>query len=339
MTTPWLVRARRRVGSALMDGFFRGASQLGTLHPRVRPRRHGVVVSRNQRYRDGDEPAHVLDIWTPTRETDGPASRAAPLPPARAARRGPDGRLPVVLYCHGGGFRILSKETHWLPALMFARDGWLCVNINYRLAPTHPFPAAIEDVCAAWTWVVQHADALGADLSRVVFAGESAGANLATALTIATCSPRPEPWAADVYRLGVRPRAVLPAMGILQVSDYQRFRRAQPHLRPFLADRIRECSTGYLPDGVGHPLADPLVALESDLGLAHPFPPTWSAGGLRDPIVDDTRRLEAALARRGVQHQVTYWPDGFHAFHMFVNRPDARQVWADMLAFADQHAG
>ena len=50
-----------------------------------------------------------------------------------------------MLYVHGGGFRILSKDTHWIMGLAFARRGFLVFNIGYRLAPKHPFPAAIAD--------------------------------------------------------------------------------------------------------------------------------------------------------------------------------------------------
>ena len=91
-----------------------------------------------------------------------------------------DGPLPVVMYIHGGGFRILSKDTHWMMGLAFARRGYLVFNVGYRLAPTHPFPAAIEDSCRAFEWVVAHAARFGGDLERLVIAGESSGATPTT---------------------------------------------------------------------------------------------------------------------------------------------------------------
>ena len=104
-----------------------------------------------------------------------------------------------MFYVHGGAFHLLSKDTHWLMGLVFARFGYLVVNISYRLAPKHPYPAAIEDTCDAYRWLAQRVAALGGDPDRVVVAGESAGGNLITALTIAACQRRTEPWARAVF--------------------------------------------------------------------------------------------------------------------------------------------
>ena len=190
-------------------------------------------------YLDDAHAHHRLDVYRPVKR---------------------DGPLPVVLYIHGGGFRILSKDTHWLMAIAFARRGYVVFNINYRLAPRHPFPAAVEDGCAALAWVVENAARFGGDADRLVLAGESAGANLATSLAVAASSPRPEPWARRVWDAGARPGAVLPACGILQVTDVDRFARRK-RLSAFLRDRLHEVEDGYLPSthprGPARDLADP----------------------------------------------------------------------------------
>ena len=124
-----ILEARRKAGGALAHGFFAGAARLGRLHPLSKPERHGVEVERDLAYlAESRHAEHRLDIYRPS-DMEGP--------------------LPTVLYIHGGGFRLLSKETHWLMALSFARRGYLVFNVGYRLAPDHPFPAAIEDVAAA----------------------------------------------------------------------------------------------------------------------------------------------------------------------------------------------
>ena len=84
-------------------------------------------------------------------------------------------------------------------------------NINYRLAPRHPFPAAIEDACAAVQFVARRAAEFGADASRLVVAGESAGANLAVSLALCGTYRRPEPFARAVFDAGIQPRAVAAA--------------------------------------------------------------------------------------------------------------------------------
>src|SRR5439155_19026230 len=124
---------------------------------------------------------------------------------------------------HGGGFRILSKDTHWVMGLAYARRGYLCANISYRLAPRHPYPAAVADACAAYAWVVERIREHGGDAARLVLAGESAGGNLVTALAVAASYRRSEPYARAVWDTGVSPAAVIAACGILQVSDTERF--------------------------------------------------------------------------------------------------------------------
>ena len=307
---------RKRAGSLVVDGFFNGLSRLGRLHPKARPTRHGVAVEPNVAYKPGGNPAHLLDIWRPVGAPVGQA-------------------LPTLFYVHGGGFRILSKDTHWVMALHFARRGWQVVSINYRLAPQYPFPAAIEDTCDAYVWLVQHAAELGVDLGHLVLAGESAGANLVTSLAVALTFPRPEPFAQRAFATGVLPRAVLPACGILQVTDVDRVARRKPQMTQFTADRLHEVADGYLgkaPHG-DVTLADPLLLLESDTPTSRPLPPMFAGVGTWDPLLDDTRRLGHALDRRGVVHEVRYYPKQLHAFHAFVTLPQARAYWDHQFAF------
>jgi acetyl esterase len=304
---------RKRVGGVLTDGFFEGLSRLGRLHPNARPERHGVEVLRDLPY--GDDPAHRLDVWRPI-------ARSAP--------------SPAVLYIHGGAFRILSKDTHWIMALAFARRGCTVFNVGYRLAPRHPFPAAVVDVCRALEWVASHGNDYGADLSRFVLAGESAGANLATSLTLALCFERQEPFARAAFATGLVPRAVVPMCGVFQVSDQDRFRRRKAHLPAVLFDRLLETETAYLPPGVRDPeleLADPVRVLESDRPPQRPLPPFFLSVGTADPLLDDTRRLGRALHRRGVTVDVRYYPGELHAFQALVFRPQARVAWRETFGF------
>jgi acetyl esterase len=241
---------------------------------------------------------------------------------------------PVVLYIHGGGFRILSKETHWLMAAAFARRGYLVFNINYRLAPADPFPAAVEDASAALTWVHAHAADYGGDPDRIVLAGESAGGNLVTALAIGACYDRPEPYTVSLREMPV-PVAVLPACGLLQTTDVARVRRRRPKMSRFVQQRLQECETGYLAASAAanFDLADPLLVLEAGRAPLRALPPFMAICGTRDPLLDDTRRLGAALDRLGVDNEVRVYPGEVHAFHAFLWRPEARRAWGDMFAF------
>ncbi len=304
--------ARQAALVRLLDGGFSTLSRLGRLHPAATPARHGVTVQRNVPYRQEGAPLH-LDVYRP-------AGRA--------------GLLPVVLYIHGGGFRALAKDTHWLMGLAFARRGFVVFNIDYRLAPTHPFPAAPQDVCAAYRWVVENAHHHGGDSRRLLVAGESAGANLAVVAAVAACWERPEPWARAVFETGVVPRAILPACGALQVSDPARLGGDLPF---FARDVLAHMERAYLGNGAG-PLADPLRVLEDAPSADRPLPPFYAPVGTADPLLDDTRRLAAALERRGVRCEARYFPGEVHAFHALLWRRAARECWREMLAFAELHS-
>jgi acetyl esterase len=88
--------------------------------------------------------------------------------------------LPVVVFIHGGGWSVGDLDTYDGQARMHAVGAEaVVVSIDYRLAPEHPYPAAVDDVWAATQWVARNAGQIGADPDRVAVAGDSAGGNLA----------------------------------------------------------------------------------------------------------------------------------------------------------------
>ena len=157
---------------------------------------------------------------------------------------------------------------------------------------------------------------------------------------MATCFQRPESYAQSVFETGVVPRATLPACGLLQVSEPERFLRNQS-LLPFIADRILAVSRGYLPNTGGDPnryaLADPLLLLESAEQPARPLPPFFAIVGESDPIADDTLRLRTSLKTRNVPFEVRTYPKQGHAFHAYAWRQEAKQAWRDTFAFLDRY--
>ena len=155
----------------------------------------------------GQRPMHELGVARARSEFDGflPLLGGKPQPVGEILDRtianpanGPSGRLrvrlyrpagnvarllPTILYFHGGGFVIGSLEAYDKACRYFcARTGCVVVAVDYRLAPEHKFPAAIDDAVAAFRWLASEADALGIDPARIVVAGDSNGATIATAL-------------------------------------------------------------------------------------------------------------------------------------------------------------
>lgn len=309
-------RLRQRAGAFVVDNAFLGLARLGGALPHAAPRRHAVERVADVAYVPGGHPDQVLDVYRPQ---GGPIRGTA-------------------LYIHGGGFRKLSKDTHWLMGLAFARRGYVAFLPSYRLAPEHPFPTAVEDAALAYRYVVENAHRYGGDAERLVVAGESAGANLALAVTLAAAEQRAEPWARPAGESGVVPKACVPFCGILQVSEPERlFRTAR---RPFIRDRFLEIADEYLDRSpwAGTPeaaLADPLVVVER-YRAAPPLPPFFVPVGGRDHLEADCRRLVGALGALGVPAELKVYPEEIHAFHAFVWRARARECWRDVFAFVER---
>ncbi len=316
----WMQRARKRVrrhaNAVIGEGFFGSISRLGRLHPLSNPTRHGVQVIRDVEYLHSGNPRHMLDIYRPAKR---------------------DESLPIVIYIHGGGFNLLSKNTHWLMGLAFARAGYLVFNLDYRLAPKNPFPAAVSDVCAALEWVAENGESYGGDLGRLVFAGESAGGNLATALTVCCCYRRAEPFAQRAFATGLVPTAVAPACAPLQVTNPGRLNRKRklPRWVNHILEGMNELYIGTLHSASPGELdlADPLHVFERREHPDRALPAFFVPIGTRDPLLDDTRRLDRALKTLNVECEARYYEGEPHAFHALVWRRQARRCWREQLAF------
>ncbi|WP_422747646.1 alpha/beta hydrolase [Mycobacterium sp. WMMD1722] len=140
----------------------------------------GVEAARRALRELPRRPVHP-DVATRDRSIPGPAGDLG----IRIYRPQATGdRPPVVVYFHGGGFAVGDLDTHDATCREHAVGaGAVVVSVDYRLAPEHPYPAAVDDAWAATRWVHAHGDELGADPSRLAVAGDSAGGNLAAVIS------------------------------------------------------------------------------------------------------------------------------------------------------------
>ncbi len=211
------------------------------------------------------------------------------------------GRTPELLYLHGGGYVSGSAFAYRPLAGAIASATGTCVLVpDYRLAPEHPFPAAVEDAVAAYRWLLRNTDP-----ARVVVAGDSSGAGLVLSLLLS----------AEAEGLPMPAGAVLmcptsdPTGGGMPDDDDAPHEDRAPHLPP---DQVRRIFAHYLS---GHPVDDPLVApLLADLtGL----PPLLIQAGSGDPAVTDARRLADHARTHDVDTRLRLYPVNTHNFPLF----------------------
>jgi acetyl esterase len=200
--------------------------------------------------------------------------------------RSATGPLPVVTFFHGGGFCLGDLDTHDVACRRLSRDAdCVVVAVHYRLAPEHRFPAAVDDAWAAFVWALENASSLGGDPTRVAVAGDSAGGNLAAAVSLlARDAGGPSP----IFQL-----LVYPAL------DF--YRRAASHGlfgRGFLlpSSTIDWYSSNYAERSHWDDMrASPLLAKDVS-GVA----PAYVVTAGFDPLRDEGRAYAARLREAGV---------------------------------------
>jgi acetyl esterase/lipase len=142
----------------------------------------GGVEGARQRFRDLPRAQVHPEVRSEDRVIDGPAG---PIP-IRVYRPAAESQapLPVVVFIHGGGWSVGDLDTYdGMARRHVVGADAIVVSIDYRLAPEHPYPAAVDDAWAATQWVAAHAADLGGDADRLAVAGDSAGGNLAAVVS------------------------------------------------------------------------------------------------------------------------------------------------------------
>jgi acetyl esterase len=212
---------------------------------------------------------------------------------------------PLLVYFHGGGWVLGSINTHDVPCRYLARNAQVRVlSVDYRLAPEHPFPAAVDDAFTAFRFAMRNAEALGADPSAIAIGGDSAGGTLAAAVCLQALKKGPRP----VFQLLFYP-----------VTDGSARRRSRDLFADgfFLTDDdMTWFFDHYCPDVEER--RDPRISvlLADDLrGL----PPAYIVTAGFDPLRDEGNAFADRLRDAGVPVVKRQHDDLIHGFVHFVN--------------------
>jgi len=216
-----------------------------------------------------------------------------------------DASAPLLVFFHGGGFVVGDLETHDALCRLLCRDAAVHVMaVDYRLAPEHPAPAAVEDCYAAYRWALEHAADLGADPARVAVGGDSAGGNLA----------------AVVSQVARDDGIAIPALQVLlyPAVDFASDTRSKTLFAEgfFLTKKDMDWFRDNYLAGSALDVTDPRVSplLADDLsGL----PPAMVLTGGFDPLRDEGNQYAEALAAAGVAVDHRQFGPVVHAFANF----------------------
>lgn len=238
---------------------------------------------------------------------------------------------PVVLFIHGGGFIAGSLDQYDMTVKKLAKvTDRIYVSVGYRLAPEHPYPAAVNDTYAAWQWLTGNVDDLNGDPERMYIMGSSAGANLATVVTL-RC--RDEGFAMpDAQMLFYPPTTFretsFPSRRYFTSDDEKSYLLTEAF--------VRKSKTAYLAGYIDE--TDPYLSpLDADLDAS--LPPALIQTAQCDPLRDDGKRYAEALRKAGVTAEYKEYSGmihGFLSFWMFFN--EGKESMKAAMGFMDEHS-
>ncbi len=217
-------------------------------------------------------------------------------------------RRRILLFFYGGTYTAGSIESHKnLIGRLSASSNAAVIAVQYRLAPEHPFPAALDDALTSYRWLLHHPYAR----SRIVISGISAGGGLALALFLRL----------KLEKIAMPAGCVCfcPWVDLAMRSDTLRSNLGQDLLKPQRLSWSAEKYAG------GKPLTDPLLSpLYGDL---EGFPPLFIQTGTRDLLYGEAVQLSNLAKQKGVMATLDVWPDMLHGWQLFAPRfPEAQEA-------------
>jgi acetyl esterase/lipase len=266
--------------------------------PSGRPNAHLLPVAEARRNFDADfaaiGPGEPVEAVTDLQiDVDGGHVPARLYRPAT-------GRLPVVVYFHGGGWLLGSIESHDGPCRALANaSGAAILSVGYRRGPEHRYPTAVEDAYAATQWIRARAGELDLDADRLVVAGDSAGGNLATAVALLARDRQGPPIALQVLAYPVTTTDLAKGFDLAYEGFFLYYDELQWHQDNYLAS----------PADRSEPLVSPL-----DSADLRGLPPAIVFTAQCDPLHAQGELYAQALQGAGVDVEHVHYPGMVHGF-------------------------
>jgi len=224
------------------------------------------------------------------------------------------GPFPIIVYFHGGGWVVSDLDTHDMIARGLSYGaGAVLISVGYRLAPEHPFPAAIDDAWAATRWAYEHGTEIQGDPKRLAVAGDSAGGVIACAIALRSRDERGPPLAAQVNFYG---SCNYPS----QLTESAQAFADGPLLRRSDIDYFWSLYLSDPDKDQHHPWASPIRAA-SLAGL----PPAFIGTAEVDPSRDDAEAFAAKLSAAGGAVTQRRYAGMVHGFLSFLGNVDGAQ--------------
>jgi acetyl esterase len=231
-----------------------------------------------------------------------------------------DGPHPALMFFHGGGWVIGSLDTHDdLCRALMSEAGCVVISVEYRLAPAHPFPAAVEDAYAATTWVAENPTAIAIDPDRLAVGGDSAGGNLSAAVTLMA---RDRDGPSLCHQSLLYPAVSSPVLGAF--DSYEHTDESMEAVFKRYAQQ---------PTDVRNEYAAPLLA--HDLSV---LPPATVVTAEFDPVRDESFAYVDRLCEAGVTVEHAHYEGMVHGFLSIADMDDRARDGINLVATELQKA-
>jgi acetyl esterase/lipase len=244
----------------------------------------------------------------------------------------PDGKYPVLIYIHGGGWITGSRRSCRRICAVISREGYVVLNLKYRLSPRYKHPDALNDIADAVDWLYENAGKFKADTGRILFGGSSAGAHLAS---MTACIATNENLRKQTgVKLNIERNQL---RGTILVYGGFNMKTILDSGFLMIKTMVRAYTGNAAPGDAIWNQISPIDHITKE------FPPAYITAGERDHLYGQSLELVKVLNDYGILHEKLLfgWDvrDAGHGFFHFYNRDCTKQAYKGIIRFMKEHSG